>query len=208
MQHRIVLALGLTALLVASLAGCGSPGPIAMTSTTPSPAPTFTMPTRTFSSAALGVSFRYPATWPAVAPGVVMKDGSGTVTFRGPSGEVGAWVVFLPPAKDARPLPFGDADSSDLSTQRSSTGDKIIQSGLVTIDGLRLAEIESLVSGTRGVPAWYFLQFSSAGMGGDLNALHTSLLGLDVACPASQWPTQRVSLMAVFASMRFTRAKG
>ncbi len=143
-----------------------------------------------------------------MAPGVVLKDGSGTVTFRGPSGEVGAWVIFLPPAKDARPHRFGDADSSDLSTQPSSTGDKVIQSGLVTIDGLRLAEIESLVGGTRGVPAWYFLQFSSAGVGGNLNTLHASLLGLDVACPASQWPTERVTLMAVLVNMRFTRPKG
>lgn len=121
----------------------------------------------------------------------------------------GRRLGHLPPSRQGRPpLPFGDADSSDLATQRSSTGDKIIQSGLLTIDGLRLAEIESLTSGTRDVPAWYFLQFSSAGVGGDLSALHTSLLGLDVACPASLWPTQRATLMAVLASMRFARPKG
>jgi hypothetical protein len=168
---------------------------------------TFTAPTKTFSSAALGVSFRYPVAWRAVTSGVAMKDDDGTVAFRDASGAVGVVVDFIRPAKHATPFPFGAADSTDLSSQRSSTGDKVLRSGLVTMDGLRLVEIESIGGAVPGHVRWHFIEFSSAGMGGDLNTLHTSLLSLYVASPASRWSAQRATLMAVLASMRFMRPK-
>ena len=205
MKRSHALAILATVLL---LAGCGGKTASASTaSPSSSPSPAFTVPTKSFSSAALGVSFRYPASWRAATPGVV-KDGSGTVTFRGPSGEVSAWVVFLPPAKHAAPLSFGDADSADLSEQRSSTDDKILQSGLVTVDRLRLVEIDSIGEAEPGQVPWICDQLSSAGMGGNPDTLHASLLGLDVACPSSQWPAQRTTLLDVLTSMRFTRPKG
>ena len=205
---RAVLVVGYVFLFASGLAACSSSGSGLTPSTTPSPTATFTTPTRTFSSAALGVSFRYPAGWQAMTPGVVVKGDDGTAGFRGPSGEVGVTVAFVRAAEHASPYPVGNADSSDLAEQRSSTGNKIQYSGLVTMDGLRLVEIESIGRAATGQVSWHFVQLSSAGMGGNLNALRTSLLEVYVACPASQWLAQRTTLLAVLASMRFTRPKG
>ena len=57
------LFLSLVVVLGLGLAACSSSGPTSTTSKTPSRAPTFTVPTKSFSSAALGVSFRYPTSW-------------------------------------------------------------------------------------------------------------------------------------------------
>ena len=62
------------------------------------------------------------------------------------------------------------------------------------MDDLRLVEIDSLGGALPGQVRWRFVQFSSAGMGGDLNTLRTSLVLLYVACPASQWSAQRATL--------------
>jgi len=208
--RRVVFLTGLAFLLAAVLAACGSsaPTPTPTPSRTLGSTPVFPVPSRNFSSAALGVSFRYPVAWRAVTSGVVMKDDVATVAFRDASGEVGVVVDFIRPAKQATPFPFGGADGTDLSSRRSSTGDKVLRSGLVTMDGVRLVEIESISGASPGRARWRSVQFSSAGMGGDLTALHTSLLALYVASPVSQWSAQRATLMAALASMRFTRPKG
>ena len=207
-MRRVVFGVGCAFLVASALAACSSSSPISTASKNASPTPVFPVPSKRFSSAALGVSFRYPAAWRAATPGVVMKDDDGTVGFRGRHGAVGLDVSFIRPAEHAPPFPFGNADSLDLSNQRSSTGDKVLHAGLVTMDDLRLVEIDSLGGALPGQVRWRFVQFSSAGMGGDLNTLRTSLVLLYVACPASQWSAQRATLMAVLTSMRFARPKG
>ncbi len=196
------------------LAGCAGKTTSASTaSPSSSPSPVFTVPTRLFSSAALGVSFRCPAAWPRTWTGPLVRHfaddiSTGGVGFRGQDGQVGAYVSFIRPAKHEPPYPFADADNSDLAQQRSSTGNKILYAGLTTIDGLRLVEIESISGAPRGVRPWRFLEFTSAGEGGMANASTTSSLLLFVGCPASEWAKQRGTLMAILASMQFSRPRG
>ena len=212
--RRFVSVLGLALLLGSTLAACSSSGPSSTTSArsstapTPGAAPVFPVPSKNFSSAALGISFRYPAAWRAGTRRGAIRGDAGTVTFRSPNGGVGVGVIFIRPAQRSAPYPFGDADNLDLSQQRSGTGGKILYSGLVTIGGLRLVEIESLGGVLPGTAPWRYLQFSSAGMGGDLDTLHTSILSLYVGCPSSKWRAQRATLMAVVASMRLSKPKG
>ena len=207
-MRRVVLVVGCAFVLASALAACSTSGPTPKASTSPGRTPASSVPTETFSSAALGVSFRYPAAWRAATPGLVVTGDSGGVTFRGPSGEVGVGVTFIRSAKHASALPFGNADSRDLSNQRSRTGEKILHSELVTIHGLRLVEVETVGSAAPGVPAWHFMQLSSAGLGGNLNMLGASLLHVEVACPALRWPAQRSTFLAILDSMRFVRPKG
>jgi hypothetical protein len=205
----------LLALLVAVLllAGCGG-----MTTSAPTPPPSarpspgFTVPTRLFASAVLGISFRYPAAWRLWTHGVVLRRAEGqedgTVAFHASTGEVGVVVDLIRPTRHAAPYAFGAADSSDLASRRSSTGDSIVSSSLVTLDGLRLAEIEQVGKRAPGVASWHFLELSSAGMGGDLATLDHSLLLLYVACPANLWKAQRATLLAVLSSVRISKPKG
>ena len=83
-----------------------------------SPSPAFTVPTKLFRSAAIGASFRYPASWRAATNGVVLKsqygEEGGVVAFRAPTGEVAVDVHLIRAAKQAVPYAFGDADASDL----------------------------------------------------------------------------------------------
>ena len=57
------------------LAGCaGKTTPALTASPSPIPSSVFTVPTRLFTSAALGVSFRYPASWRLWARGLVLQS--------------------------------------------------------------------------------------------------------------------------------------
>jgi hypothetical protein len=80
----------------------------------------------------------------------------------------------------------------------------ILGAGFVRLDGLRFAEVETVAhipwSFTR---KWRWLEVQSGGTG-----LHETCVGFTVGCPASQWPAHRATLLAVLASMRFTRPKG
>ena len=198
------------------LAGCAAEATSASTaSPSSSPSPVFTVPTRALQQRRpLGVSSRCPAAWPRTcdrAPGEALrgrhKHRWGRVS-RTRRAQVGAYVSFIRPAKHEPPYPFADADNSDLAQQRSSTGNKILYAGLATIDGLRLVEIESISGAPRGVRPWRFLEFTSAGEGGMANASTTSSLLLFVGCPASEWAKQRGTLMAILASMQFSRPRG
>jgi hypothetical protein len=203
------------AVLVGALStacACSAPPKSSSTLKSPSPAATFGVATRSFSSAALGVSFRYPAAWQPSTRGGVLKrlheQEDGTVGFHAPTGEVGVGVDLIRPAKHAAPYGFGAADQSDLQSQRSSTGGSIVSSSLVTLDGLGLAEVEMVGGRAPGVVPWHFLELSSGGMGGDLATLDNSLLYLYVACPAKLWPAQRTTLLAILDSVRIGEPRG
>jgi hypothetical protein len=206
LTRRAAFALSLVAVVGLALAACSSSGPAPTPSTTSSPTPTFAVPTKSFRSAVLGVSFRYPA-YLRLPPGGLffVEYGFGNAAFNSGSAEVTVQVKFAQPTKHTPPLPFRDAGSRDLATLRSDEG-SILHTGLVRIDGLCLAEVEYMDPSPTG--AWHRVIAVSAGCFGNYSRLRESVAIIDVGCDDSQWPAQRANLLATLASVRFTRPKG
>ena len=124
--------------------------------------------------------------------------------FHDASGGIAGYIFTKTPA-DKRPLPFRDAGRSALASLRFDQGHGLILgAGFVRLDGLRFAEVETVAHiPWRFTRKWRWLEVQSGGTG-----LHETCVGFMVGCPVSQWPAHRATLLAVLASMRFTRPKG
>ena len=182
----------------------GSP---ASSSTAANSSAPFAGVTKAFHSPALGVSFRYPASWRQ----------SQRVMRKGDQLSAGVWHVALVsvnvvPSKtaDGPTAAFTAATPADLDALRTygaavpGATTKVLHSALVVIDGLRLAEIEYRdVRVQAGQATRHGLLLMSGG-----NGTGASLLTLSETAPASAWPRSRDTLKAILASMRFATPVG
>ncbi len=197
------------------IAGCGSTA--SPHSASPSPTASgagFTVPTKTFNSPAMGVVFRYPASWHLNKRPIWGRNGSsllkqpnvGSVWLQGTSGSLVVDVLLWRPHDGGQPFPFGDAGSHDLVQARSSQDTKVLHSGLVRVGGLRLASVEVVAPWGTG-PRLHSLALSSASAI-DVQTIHLSQLMLGVGSPPKHWTAERQTLTAILASMRFTTPQG
>ena len=201
-----VLTLG-SALLLSSVAtACRSSGSASPTRCATLAPAAFTVPTKSFSSAVLGVSFRYPTSW---RRGVTVQDDHGGVSTSSLTAEADADVSFVRLARHESPLPFRDAGNADLSRLRlDEGGEKVLRTGLVRIDGLCLAEIEYIDDSSSPADAWHWITAVSAGEHQNHGAIRESVVNISVGCQASEWSIQRDTLNAILASALFARPKG
>jgi hypothetical protein len=212
-RHQVIICGALTRTqlvqLAESLRPASAPVPSLTTGKATGPSG-FTVPTKTFSSAALGVSFRYPASWRAVLVQRQTLNRATLVTreLRGTSGHVDVLVWLIGGLRGKTPLDYRDATARDLAVVRGDTTDEPKQIGyqLAYFGGLCFAEAELLSERDGGLNR--VVALCSAGYGLSFGALHESVLSIEVGCPARQWPAQRATLMAILASMRFARPQG
>jgi hypothetical protein len=208
-------ALALLAAAVLVIAGCGS---TASPSASPSPTPSrvaFTVPTKTFSSPAMGVAFRYPASWRWKDIGDPATSGNFFVVFSDPALRAGQPLLLLHvsvrlPALAAQQsiTPFKDAGPGDLQQARVSTlGAHVLRGGFVRLDGLRLAEVEYRANGrsllTR--PRAHRLALVS---GKPIVPPGVSTVEINVGGPPVVWQRERSAFAAILASLRFTTPEG
>ena len=192
------LALGVT-LSGVLLAGCGSP--TSAVSSSP-------QPTERFTSAALGVTFRYPASW-RVQPGPGSKRSGSGVLISGPSGSVGV-IVYYSGAYAAghayRPGGFAAAGVTDLRRLVADAPAKPMRARLAVLGGMRLATVEwaaDMLASGGGLEADHALWCASA-----YQSVTRSYVRLAVWCPAADWRSDQASLGALLRSVRFVRPQG
>jgi len=183
-----LLGMALAASLVL-IAGCGS---------------TVDLP-NSFSSTALGVSLRYPASWHLSLEPVKKGSGEVTVTAPGDGAGVSVDVVFVGSS------PFGSfsaADDQQLSeTKQADQGAvallgahvKIIQVSLQTVGGLRLVESEDVKA--TGGPKWHEFQYDS----GYASSCH---LEVNAGYTDPQAAREKATVEAILASMHFSQPRG
>jgi hypothetical protein len=106
---------------------------------------------KTFSSAALDVALRYPASWKGVSYGMP-ADRPALVEPRGAGGLLGVTVNVGRAAPQKPPWPFRSATQRDLPLWRSTLKKAhILSSGLVRLEGLRRVRLSGVVDRTVGV---------------------------------------------------------
>jgi len=91
---------------------------------------------------------------------------------------------------------YGNADGRDLARMCATAASRhqaILQAGFVTIDRVRLAEVEHEAG------QWHYLTLSSAKSSAKRRAAE---LDVTAVCPVGQWPVQRATVMAILGSMR------
>ena len=172
------------------------------------PTPFQGVETKVFTSAALGVSFRYPTSW-RVTTDSVSADG-GRVALSPPGQTTSGahfvvTVVFRRSSKAAPPSPFADADRSQnarSSAALSASGRIPIQPKLVAIGGLHLTRIAYFTTGF-GAARWRGFAASSGRGGG-----RATSLSIDAASPESLWGYESGLCYAILATMRFTGPQG
>jgi len=189
------------------LAGCGS---AATSTTSESPAPSspvltpFPVPAKRFSSAELGVSFLYPASWKLSLKISSEAAHMASVDVRSPvpsPGFLGVTVISRPLAKGTAPQPFSAATRSDLrhNLPLFTGGCTILRSELVRLDGLRLAKVEILGG-------------SGGGDGRNTHGIYlisamvpqASQLVIHFHAKRSAWNSVQGTLHAILDSMRFS----
>ena len=82
----------------------------------------------------------------------------------------------------------------------------MLRAGLVRLGGLTLAELEYIGGAAPGQVAWHWIQLDLRGAGQELDG--GSLVTVWVACPAPLWKARHATLLAIPASMRFSRPRG
>jgi hypothetical protein len=160
-------------------AGCGS---------------TVSLP-KTYSSAALGVSFRYPATWHLSVEPVKKGGGGVSVAAPGDSAGVSVDVVFTEHA----PFSFSAADGMLLSDTKQANEGAGAQVSLRTVGGLRLVEVESETTALG--PKYHSFEYNS----GIFSNAH---LEIDAGYADSQAAREKATVQAILASMHFSQPKG
>ena len=194
-------AFALVVLVAAS--ACGS-------ASAPQPSPPVPL-ARHFRSAALGVAFRYPASWrlQPVAPG---DRSSGGALVSGPTGSIAVLVYYSRDyAVGGAPhaggfAPAGPADLRSLSGAAMATP---LHSGYRRVSGLRLASVEfvsaapAAVAQASGLASAHDLWCASARP----SAVH-SYVRIAVYCPPTRWSADEATLLAVLDSVRLSRPAG
>lgn len=196
---KFALATLAAALLVA---GCASSHSVASPQ---SSGPSLSALTENFSNAAMGVSFRYPASWKRLPDQPGDKTGDG-VTFEGSTGAVQVLVNYdysYAYGKAKSPLPFANARPSDLRVLIAQLApSKIVRSQIVPHGRLRVATMEFLADDPPEAPlpgSVHEILSASAQSGAS-----RSQIRIAVYCAARQWAASRATLLAVLASVRFS----
>jgi hypothetical protein len=182
---------GATILIAAALllvVGCGEfDGTAGSPSSAPIPSgPAAAVPTKSFSNAALGVSFRDPAAWHVshlLAP-LDAPTKNGDVEVKGPRVLVSVTVGIPQRPLDSRT--FLSANRNVMKALEVHPG----RTGFMHVDGYRFAFIEGTARG------WRVLR-----LGGEP-------AGIDLTGRRSAWVRLRPQFMAVLASMRFSKPQG
>lgn len=177
---RAGVSLLVVMLLAVAVAACSSSGPA---------------PYRSYSNRASGVSIRYPASW-SVIP-TLAQPGEHTFAIGTDKGFVGV-VVNVFPGGTAR---FENATDATLAgivqAARSPLPGRVLHAGLLSIAGVRFAEVEYTQAST------HLLLLSTSGEGG-----RASLLIARAVCPTSQWPARRATEMTILDSLRISKPTG
>jgi hypothetical protein len=158
--HALKAALTLLAAAALLLAGCGSATPpnsaAHSAAASPSaPAAHFTVPTKTFTSAQLGISFRYPASWQLDdsldAASTFAQQGDGMFVVHSPKGakqqagvevHISSTRVFA--SKPAQPyMGVPAAAVHHLGTFDKQMKVRPIQVSIVVVAGLRLLSMDN-----------------------------------------------------------------
>ncbi len=211
-----LVALLPTILLAGLLTGCGSSGqpPTSGNSASTRPSTSTTVPagsveTREFHSTAMGISFRYPASWKMLPGGPGRRTGSG-ITFTGSTGGLQVFVLYSNGyawGNTKTPLPFAGARPSDLRILVAQIAPpRIVRSQITHLDGLRVAALEFLADNPSGAPLSgpvHEILSSSAQKG-----VSRSEIRIAVFCRAEQWGDSQATLLAVLASVRLSRPAG
>lgn len=185
-MKRAAVLLAAALLLAVTLAACGS------LSATPAANAELT---KTFSSPALGVSFRYPATWHLSVEPVKKGGGGVSVAAPGDSAGVSVDVVFIEHA----PFSFSAADGMLLSDTKQANEGAGAQVSLRTVGGLRLVEVESETTALG--PKYHSFEYNS----GIFSNAH---LKIDAGYADSQTAREKATVQAILASMHFSQPKG
>jgi hypothetical protein len=177
------------------------------------------MPTKTFTSAQLGLSFRYPATWrlddsPDAAT-TFAQQGEGDFIVHSPKGAVqqaGVQVMINSTRvfANAPAQPYGSVAATavrDLQKFNKQIKHRPVKASIVTVDGLQLL---SMGMGTGATPYWGRGRWRERDMfSRDGTSLPWStMLRIGLFTPASQWQAEQPLLNAILASMRFSTPKG
>jgi len=184
------------------LAGCGS-APHVQSSTSPSP-----IRTRAFASPALGVAFRYPASWQIQPSQPGTRSGDG-VLISGASGSVAVIVYNSIDYADMhawRPGPFGPAGAADLRMLEADAPGKPMRARLAPLDRLRMATVEwaaDMPAAGGGSKAGHAIWYASTAP-----TATQSYVRIAVWCPAVSWNSDKVGLGQLLNSVRFARPKG
>jgi hypothetical protein len=181
------------------LAGCASP---------PSAVSSSPQPTQRFTSAALGVTFRYPASW-RVQPGSPGKRSGNGVLISGPSGSVGVIVYYsgsYAAGHARRPGGFIDAGVADLRRLVADAPATPIRARLAVLGGMRLATVEwaaDMPASGGGSEPDHGLWCASAHQ-----SVTRSYVRLAVWCPAADWRSDQANLEALLRSVGFEQPRG
>lgn len=169
--------------------------------TSPAPAPSVNaaLP-RSYTNPTLGLSFDYPAGWRlSVQP---LGKQAADIVVATDDGKV---VVALH-AIALLSRPYADANQSEVAQQLAlmetftPPGFRLLHSGLATLDGLRLAEVEY-----RRLVRLHCLELYS-GIRAEVQP--ASALTITVACPVGRWPAESPTLMAILDSLRISKPTG
>jgi hypothetical protein len=174
------------------LAGCAS-RPTATVSPTPTARHTAPVLSKFFGST-VGLDVNYPANWSFdLLPFEHGHDRDGAIELYTRGRRDTIRVMTTQPGS----YRLRNADGHDLARMCAvvaSRHEAILQAGFVTIDRVRLAEVEH----ERG--RWHYLTLTSGRSSAKRKA---ERLNVTAVCPIRQWPTKRATVMAILVSMRF-----
>ena len=178
-----------------------------------SPSAAFTVATKGFDSPALGISFRYPASWRLSPPdpAALVTAGRAAALCLSPRDAKVKGGVYVTCTMSIRvlnhksPPPFMDALLSAALGLQKSDYDHI---GFVRIDGLRLLSAERDGGGVQ--PLWATSPWRMRVLASRMATQPPwpSQVEVWLGAPISQWGAAEQTLDAIQASMRFSTPKG
>jgi hypothetical protein len=215
------IAIAILAAVGLIMAGCGtSASSQHPASPAPSPVPAitgppFTVPTKTFQSAQLGIAFRYPASWhmtPSNYRSTFKTGGIASVDVGSPRGakRQGAVHLLVSSARIYQhkpPRPYMDAPLS-MASGFLEAKVKPTEIGFVRIDGLRLVSAvtsEGAMLSASSKDAWRVQVLFSRP---DVEPPWATAVQIEVGCRQSRWQAEQPLLGAILASMRFSTPTG
>ena len=175
--RRICSTVVAVTVLGVTVAACGSSGP--------------SLP-RTYTNPSSGISVRYPADWHLSAQ-VYMRIKHNIVFF---TDERRVAIALQSTVILSRR--YTNANESDMGV--SVRAHRVLHRRLVTLGGLRFAEVEFL--------SWdgsHCLTLDS-GIGPDSQP--GSVLHIEVDCPVGRWPAERATLIAILDSLIISTPRG
>ena len=169
------------------------------------------MQTKLFRSPAIGVSFRYPASWSRAGTDQSGASGQAVVMFAAKSLPLPVLTISVEsPAVlvGKKPGPFRDAEKAELqqALKDGETGpqSRVLASGFVRIDGLRLSGVESVDHSVSAAGKQDDHRVELASSMSISPTLTTSTYDAVIVVPQQAWDSERDTILAVLASMRFS----